>query len=275
MLKKIRRILKNIKNKIGHKKEDKILNPEWIKIKAGPIVGMNFFITHNWDEMAKGEYDDFIFNAIDQQGITLSDSTIWDVGAHIGYHTLAFSKLAGKGGKVCAFEPNPYNVERLKKNLDSNPLYSKNVDIHEFALSDTDELHEFMLNSNVDNTKSSGSYLDYGSRPSDRYSKEVYKDFLKIQVQVFKPDTLISQYNIPAPKLIKLDIEGAEVRFIKGAFQLIDSYKPIFIIEVHNIQNMFYISDILFHKQYELILLNDSVRSSSRCFILAMNKISK
>lgn len=46
--------------------------------------------------------------------------TVLDIGAHIGYHTLTMAKLAGPGGKVYAFEPDPMSFALLKKNVEVN-----------------------------------------------------------------------------------------------------------------------------------------------------------
>ena len=46
--------------------------------------------------------------------------TVLEIGAHIGYHTLTMAKLAGPGGKVYAFEPDPVNFALLKKNIEVN-----------------------------------------------------------------------------------------------------------------------------------------------------------
>jgi ubiquinone/menaquinone biosynthesis C-methylase UbiE len=43
--------------------------------------------------------------------------TILDVGANIGYFTLIAAKLAGKTGKVYAFEPQPENFRLLVRNI--------------------------------------------------------------------------------------------------------------------------------------------------------------
>ena len=42
--------------------------------------------------------------------------TVVDAGAHIGYYTRLFARLAGAGGKVNAFEPQPDNFALLARN---------------------------------------------------------------------------------------------------------------------------------------------------------------
>lgn len=268
----LRKILQSRKpplNRNNHELENMDQQPSWKKISSGPLAGVNFFVSEKWGDMISGKYDDFLFSAIGQHNIDLANKTIWDVGAHIGYHTLAFSRLASEHGKVVAFEPNPYNLERLKLHIQGNPLFTSNIKIFDFALSEADGTHSFRFNKNVDTTKSSGSFLDYGYLPSDRYKKEVFDDFSQMDVQVKKPDSFLTENETYLPDFIKLDIEGAEVRFLRGAHKLISITKPTFVIEVHNIQNMFEISEIFHSNYYKMFLLDDQFNSSSRCYILA------
>ena len=48
-----------------------------------------------------------------------------DVGANIGYYTVLAAIVAGPGGRVYGFEPEPVNFRTLKKNIELNGL--KNV----------------------------------------------------------------------------------------------------------------------------------------------------
>lgn len=265
--------LKGIKKHLFSAKEDfrgqKGDKPYWSTISKGPLTGMRYYVSDKWGEMINGNYDNFIFKSLADNGIDLEGKTVWDVGAHIGYHTLAFSKLVGKDGKIVSFEPNPYNLERLRLHLQKNPQYSGNVEIFDIALSESDGYHSFVLNKNVDNAKSSGSFLDYGHLPSDRFNKRTYDDFFQVNVKVMRPDSFLVNHETFIPDFIKLDIEGAEVQFLNGAHNLILCAKPTLVIEVHNIQNMFEVSQILHLGGYEMFLLDDEVYSSSRCFILA------
>lgn len=59
---------------------------------------------------------DFLAKAL-QPGMTFID-----IGAHVGYYTLLGAAAVGKEGKVIAFEPEPYNLEILTKNVALNEL---------------------------------------------------------------------------------------------------------------------------------------------------------
>jgi FkbM family methyltransferase len=49
-------------------------------------------------------------------------ATVLDIGANIGYFTLAAARQAGSHGKVYAFEPGPDNFELLMRNIEINEL---------------------------------------------------------------------------------------------------------------------------------------------------------
>jgi len=46
--------------------------------------------------------------------LQLEGFTIYEIGAHVGRHTAAFSRAVGEKGKVIAFEANPATAKRLK-----------------------------------------------------------------------------------------------------------------------------------------------------------------
>jgi len=81
-------------------------------------------------------YGEWAQNEIDTLNFFIREGdSILDVGAFIGTHSLAFSNLTGKNGRVYAFEPNPSSFEYLKKNTENK----NNIIIENLALSDKEE----------------------------------------------------------------------------------------------------------------------------------------
>src|SRR3972149_4894080 len=60
--------------------------------------------------------------------------TVYDVGAPLGFFTLALARLVGPQGRVLAFEPLPANVLLLRENLAMNPAGAANVQVVEAAV---------------------------------------------------------------------------------------------------------------------------------------------
>src|SRR5262249_31408675 len=56
----------------------------------------------------------------------------------------------------------------------------------------------------------------------------------RIQVRVAKLDTLVLAGEIPPPALIKMDVEGAELKVLNGAVNLLKRFQPIIFVEVHS-----------------------------------------
>jgi len=136
-----------------------------------------------------------------------------DCGANIGYYTLLFSELVGKSGKVFAFEPDPANFSLLQKNLKVNNV--NNVVALNLAVSDKNG--EDIL------------FLDKNNVGHNRMYSEGDKDKDKIKINCVKLDDYFKNFKREI-NLIKLDIEGAEGKAIKGSLNLIKKNKDIKLI---------------------------------------------
>jgi len=68
-----------------------------------------------------------------RQYVAVGD-TVYDIGANIGYVSLALAKSVGPSGQVIAFEPIPKNVQYFRESIEINGL--TNVQLLEFAASD-------------------------------------------------------------------------------------------------------------------------------------------
>lgn len=101
------RISKMLIKKISLKRTDVILNH---KIILDERDSLNLA----WNRV----YEPYETNVI--SSIIKPNDIIVDVGANIGYYTLIFSKLTGKGGKVFAFELSNSNFKILNENIRIN-----------------------------------------------------------------------------------------------------------------------------------------------------------
>jgi len=267
----LNRLVGSKKNSSISQIDNSIYQPQWATVDNGPCRGVKLYISDAFSEMKDGNYDAFLYYFFEHQYVDLADAVIWDVGSHIGYHSLAFANLVGEQGKVISFEPNPFNLQRLRINLRANPQLATRIEIIDTAISNEDGLKLMRITSDIDHATSSGSYLDYGEPPSNRHS---YEKFESINVKIAKADTLLEQSNILPPKFIKVDIEGAEVKFLQGAHKILTFYRPFLAIEIHNIQCMYGVYEILSAHNYQLRLLDDDFNSSSRCFVFASPNIA-
>jgi len=131
-----------------------------------------------------------------------------DIGANIGAFTLYAAKLGAK--KVIAVEPEPHNVELLRKNVADN---QKNVPDCEFIVDERavvgkhtyQPLHAYMTNEHGD----SRLLCDGDARSSDR------KDLQQVEYTTL--DDLFKEHNLEFIDVLKVDIEGLEGDVILGA----------------------------------------------------------
>jgi FkbM family methyltransferase len=126
--------------------------------------------------------------------------TVIDIGAHIGLFTLPASFKVGQRGKIIAVEPEDKNFNCLQKNLKINGI--KNVIGVKTALSDFNGQEDFFI------SKGSGCHSLF-PREGDNILK-------KIQIEVKTLDSLLRELNIERVDLLKIDVEGAELKILKG-----------------------------------------------------------
>jgi FkbM family methyltransferase len=138
-------------------------------------------------------------------------ATVLDIGAHAGYYTLLGSALAGPGGTVWAFEPEPRNCRYLRRHVTIN--HRTNVRVEEIAISDSAGWAPFRFG------KGSGTgMLDEAG---------------DIRVRTNSLDSLCESRSI-APSLIKIDAESAEVRVLLGAARTLAEHRPVLLLSTHS-----------------------------------------
>jgi FkbM family methyltransferase len=133
-------------------------------------------------------------------------STVLDVGAFIGDHTIAYARKVGQTGRVIAFEPSPEAFKCLKHNLKDFPQ----VDLRKECLSDesgTVSLSHVETNAG----------MTYAQKKKGR-TKAITLDSLELERVDF----------------IKIDAEGFEHNILKGAEETIRKFKPVMVIEIVN-----------------------------------------
>lgn len=235
-------------------------------IQQGPLSGINLWVNQFRDpsfrSMVKGDYDAFIYQ--NKKIIHAKDKTIWDIGAHIGYHTLGFAKTVGAKGQILAFEPNSANRTRLKLNLSHNPSLAKVIKVFPYALGAKKGVEKFISTNDVDSARSSGGYLAAVIPPLEQ---TVYSDFQLYKVKVETMDNIVKKNPRFEPDIIKLDVEGAEAEVLQGATLTLKKYHPYLLIEVHNISAMKAIMEILLKYNYRVTIVNPAELSPSRAFI--------
>lgn len=141
------------------------------------------------------------------------DQIIIDVGANVGYYTIALAQKVGKNGKVIAIEPDPETFNILKKNCELNNL--ANVELHNVAISDQEGSLKF-FKSEAHSGKS--SLVPNSSSQT-------------ITVNSITLDNLLGK-NFSQIHWLKIDVEGFEFFVLKGSASILPKTQNI-LIEVH------------------------------------------
>jgi FkbM family methyltransferase len=167
-------------------------------------VGRSFDI---YGEFSEAEVD--LFRCILKPG-----DVVIDVGANIGSHTLAFSRLVGDQGTVIAFEPERNNFYTLCGNVAVNNL--KHVFPFQQALSNQ---------AGIINVPE----LDY-QRTTNFGGVELDKDYSKA-AHYPVVCTMLDDVGVEKCNLIKVDVEGMEKQVLEGGLKKIEKHKPFLYIE--------------------------------------------
>lgn len=156
----------------------------------------------------------FVFRKVVRPG-----DVVIDVGAHWGYYTVLAATLCGPTGKVFAFEPHPRNYALLAKNVAANNL--TNVVATEKAASEQNSRAELILSSN-----SMGHSLVHGPLEWRPTSSAVWQP---ITVETITLDEFFRSSCI-CPRLLKMDVEGAEPLALRGMDHLISQNPQMTIV---------------------------------------------
>lgn len=137
-----------------------------------------------------------------------SGSTVIDVGANVGFFTLLAANLAGKGGVVLSFEPDPTTFSLLSRSVQRNNF--GNVRLFQECISDTD-----------------GQRTLYLSDTHHKGLHSISRDLggQRITVQSARLDTVADKSKIGAIDLLKIDVEGAEPEVLDGATRLLSEHR--------------------------------------------------
>lgn len=145
---------------------------------------------------------------------------VWDVGANVGFYSMIAARFVGDG-RVFAFEPLPANQAAIRRNAALNGL--ENVELIAVALSDAEGEADLELHGDPTWAK-----LDTSADTTFKRDSAVAGS---VRVAVSTLDAQLAK--LPAPDLVKIDIEGAEVAALRGAVRLLDEVRPTLICELH------------------------------------------
>lgn len=130
--------------------------------------------------------------------------TFIDIGANVGYYTALAASKVGPQGKVLAVEPSPYVYRKLEEMVRKNRL--EQVRTYAFALGEEAGTANLVLPAK-------------GNHAPTLLLKSGVASF---EVPVRTLDDCLAEWNINYVDLIKIDVEGFELRLLRGALRALD-----------------------------------------------------
>lgn len=176
-------------------------------LKDDAYIGPRISTGGEWDGWMRGDIQNYYKPGTD----------ILDIGGNIGYNALMFSDY----GPVHTFEPLFHSI--LLKNVNQNTL-KNTVKVHPYGLGSKYEEAKIYVPKVIDE-----KFINWGGCSMNPY--EVHSDVFHL-VEV-KP--LNAVYH-GVPSIIKVDIEGHELEFLKGAHNVLSCYRPTLMLEIHDFQ---------------------------------------
>ena len=162
-----------------------------------------------------------------------------EIGGHIGYMSMYFAGLVGRNGKVVVFEPGSNNLPYARENLEQ----LTQVELIEKAVSNGNGVAQFFEEELTgQNNSLNADYAVFDQNCQRAYSNTQY---LQREVETVRLDTFLPSRGLE-PKLLKIDIEGAELLALHGSQNTFLEFYPIVMVEVtsHKLQVFEFFDDL-------------------------------
>ena len=191
------------------------------------INGDIFKLTYEWgsryDRLDQRAYEPVFYGAL--TGAVREGMTVFDLGAHIGILTLAAAGRVGPKGRVYAFEPSPETARTLERHIALNGWQDR-VEVVRAVASDLDGTVPFYV-SGMSMAASLGRENMEVLSP-DRPAEGA----VKLEVPSVTLDRFCASCGVK-PDVLKIDVEGAELRVLRGARNLLATRRLTILCEVH------------------------------------------
>lgn len=203
----------------------KVVNPGDITIRhhwtGDPLRLHSFRHMWYWHKGTARERDTMVAFA---QLLRPGDSVV-EIGGHIGYLAMWIATLVGDSGNLIVCEPGSNNLPYLRQNM--KPY--KNAMIRDIAVADESGMVSFFEEELSGQNNS--ILLDAETFRSNQKSRGVSVETRVRTVHAARLDDIVASMS-SAPQLVKVDVEGAELKVLMGAQRVLTHDRPAWVIEV-------------------------------------------
>lgn len=170
-----------------------------------------------------GVYEHYIFDYI-RDNLNVEGTTIIDIGANFGFHSLEFAELVGDTGRVEAFEPQRVVFYQLCGNAIANGF--DNIYAHNLALGDSETTVLIETPQYYKDDK-----INIGNAHINAYTGMGAHEVKQVRLDDLHFDNV---------SVIKIDVQGFEPYVLDGAIKTIEKHRPHIFIEVEEPQLQIY-----------------------------------
>jgi len=191
-----------------------------------------------------------------------------DIGANVGVFSVLASRWLGSSGRVIAIEPSPREMAYLRANIALNPGGAA-VSLSDFAIADVEGQTILRVADDLNGGLNTlGSDFAYPGVPTNS----------EVAVSVTTLDALLTRLSVDRIDVVKIDVEGAEMRVLSGAEESLRRFGPALIVEVfdHALRGQGAsaadLQAYLQHRGYSLFAIDDGSTSLQSIDQLSANR---
>ena len=251
MKKTIRACLSSIANLVrkGLEEPPKPIAFSWQTIKSGPAAGCQVQLpigSSLTQSIVAGTYESTNIRVL--EAVLMAEDVCCDIGGHYGYYSLCMAKIANRG-RVLTFEPVPAHADRIRKAAERSGL--SHVSVCQMAVAGQHGSMTLKLAQESGGDDSMAFLESYGGATTEAAIQN-YPKFTSITVATTTLDSL----EMPFPRFIKIDAEGAEAAILQAGTRKIAEAQPRLLIELHSIHAALKCASILSSLDYRAVLLD-------------------
>ena len=188
----------------------RVTTPEGDTLCINPVYHGNFL-----DKTSILAYEPDLRKVLEQ--FVRPGMAVYDVGANVGVFSLFALNRITESGHLYAFDPEKNNLRYLLETRASN--HYSNFTVEQVGVGDKTETLFFDRR---------------GGAMSGRIIKSAGSDENTIAMDVVSLDDYVYARNNRPPDLLKIDVEGHEVKVIDGMKKILRDYAPIIVCELHH-----------------------------------------
>ena len=143
--------------------------------------------------------------------------TVWDIGGNLGLFSALAAGRASAEGQVFTVEPDPYYAHLIGRSARRFSGDFAPIQVLCAAVADRSGIASF-------------------GEAEQGHARSALADYTRTATVATRPVPVVTLDGLlefwPAPDIVKIDVEGAEIAVLEGAFRLLRDVRPVIYIEI-------------------------------------------